>query len=307
MKHDSLLEAIGNTPLIRLNKLGKETGAEILVKLERCNPSGSIKDRVALAMIEDAERRGILKSGSTIVEPTSGNTGIGLAMVAAVKGYRAIFTMPDSMSIERRKIISAFGAEIVLTPAKEGVAGAVSAAERIARETPNSFMPDQFSNPANPEIHVRTTAREILADAGGRIDAFSAGIGTGGTLTGIARALKQANSATIVAGVEPLGSAILSGGAHGSHAIEGIGDGFVPDALDRSVMDRVIVVSDGDAISTARELARKEGIFAGVSSGANVWAAIQLAKELGAGSRIATVAPDSGERYLSTALCEEAL
>lgn len=307
MKHNSILEAIGNTPLIRLNKLGKKTGAEILVKLERCNPSGSIKDRIALAMVEDAETRGLLKPGSTIVEPTSGNTGIGLAMVAAAKGYRAIFTMPDSMSIERRKIMTAFGAEIVLTPASESVGGAVSAAERIAKETPNSFMPDQFSNPANPEIHSRTTAQEMLRDAGGRIDAFAAGIGTGGTLTGIARALKQENPRTIVAGVEPTGSAILSGGAHGPHKIEGIGDGFIPRVLDRTLMDRVIVVSDEDSISTARGLARKEGIFAGISSGANVWAAIQLAKELGKGSRVVTLAPDSGERYLSTALCEEVI
>ncbi len=304
MKHDSILEAIGDTPLIRLRKIGKETGAEILVKLERCNPSGSIKDRVALAMVEDAEKNGLLKPGSIIVEPTSGNTGISLAMVAAIKGYRTVFTMPESMSIERRKMMKAYGAEIILTPAAEGLAGAVAAAKKFAQENAGAFFPNQFSNPVNPEIHSRTTAQEILRDAGGTIGAFAAGIGTGGTLTGIAKILKRENPGTIVAGVEPAGSAILSGGTHGPHKIEGIGDGFVPEVLDLSLMDRVIAVSDGDAISTARRLAKEEGIFAGISSGANVWASLQLAVELGEGSRIVTVAPDSGERYLSTGLIE---
>jgi len=302
MIYGSVVETIGRTPLVRLNRLGSETGAEILVKLERANPGGSIKDRIGLAMIEDAERRGLLKKGSAIVEPTSGNTGIGLAMVAAVKGYKVILTMPESMSAERRKVLKAYGAEIVLTPAAEGMQGAIKAAEALAAKDAKVFIPQQFENAANPEAHSRTTAREILGDTGGRLDAFVAGVGTGGTVTGVGRVLKAEVPRALVVAVEPAGSPVLGGGAPGSHAIQGIGAGFVPAVLDREAVDRVIAVRDGDALATARSLAEKEGMFVGISSGANVWAAIELARELGKGKRVVTVAPDGGERYLSTPL-----
>ncbi|MDD5317981.1 MAG: cysteine synthase A [Candidatus ainarchaeum sp.] len=305
MIYGSVVETIGRTPLVRLNRLGRETGAEILVKLERANPGGSIKDRIGLAMIEDAERRGLLKQGSVIVEATSGNTGIGLAMVAAAKGYKVVLTMPESMSAERRKVLKAYGAEIVLTPAAEGMQGAIKAAEALAAKDAKVFIPQQFENAANPEAHSRTTAREILGDTGGRIDAFVAGVGTGGTVTGVGRVLKAEVPRALVVAVEPAGSPVLSGGAPGGHAIQGIGAGFVPAVFDRKAVDRVIAVRDGDALATARALAEKEGMFVGISSGANVWAAIEVARGLGRGKRVVTVAPDGGDRYLSTGLCGE--
>jgi cysteine synthase len=298
---DNVLELIGNTPLVRLHRLPEAGSAEVLVKLESFNPGWSIKDRIALSMVEAAEAAGQLKPGGTIVEPTSGNTGIGLAMVAAVKGYRCILTMPESMSVERRFAVESFGAEIVLTPAAEGMAGAVNKAKEILAQTPGAFLPNQFENPANPEIHRQTTAKEILAAMEGKLDAFVAGIGTGGTITGVGEVLRRELPEIMIVAVEPAGSPLLSEGTAGRHMIQGIGANFVPAILNREVYNRIITVKDDEAFHTARLLAQKEGLFVGISAGANCFAALQVAKELGAGKRVVVVLPDLGDRYASMA------
>lgn len=297
---DSVLDLIGATPLVKLKRVIPQDAATVLGKMESLNPGGSVKDRIALAMIEDAERRGVLKPGSTIVEPTSGNTGIGLALVAAVKGYRLILTMPEDMSVERRRLLERYGAELVLTPAIEGMTGAVFAAQELCREHPDYFMPQQFENPANPEVHERTTAREILEATGGRVDAFVAGVGTGGTITGVGHVLRaELGDRVLLVAVEPARSPVLSGGRAGMHAIQGIGASFVPGVLDRSVYNEIIRVEDRDAIAWSKRLAREEGILAGISAGANVFAARKVAERLGAGKTVVTVICDTGERYLS--------
>ncbi|MCH8994180.1 MAG: cysteine synthase A [Chloroflexi bacterium] len=295
---DGVLDLIGNTPLVRLKRVVPERSAEVLAKLESLNPGGSVKDRIALSMIEDAEARGELKPGDTIVEPTSGNTGIGLAMVAAVKGYRLILTMPEDMSVERRKLLSRFGAELVLTPAIEGMTGAVYAAQELA-EKHGYFMPQQFNNPANPEIHRRTTAQEILKATGGQLDAFVAGVGTGGTITGVGEVLKQHSAEILVVAVEPARSPVLAGGKAGLTGIQGIGASFVPSVLNREIYDELIAVTDEDAYAMTARVTKEEGLLVGVSSGANVVAALQIAAKLGEGKRVVTVLPDTGERYLS--------
>ena len=296
---DSALDLVGNTPLVRLARIAPEGGAEIIGKMESLNPAGSVKDRIAKSMVEDAERRGVLKPGATIVEPTSGNTGIGLAMVAAVKGYKLILTMPDDMSVERRKLLQRYGAQLVLTPAIEGMTGAVFAAEELVQKNPGYFMPQQFNNPANPEVHRRTTAEEILRDTGGRLDAFVAGVGTGGTITGVGEVLKAKLPSVHVVAVEPARSPVLAGGKPGLTAIQGIGASFVPSVLNRDVYDELIAVRDEDAIATAKRLTQGEGLLVGISAGANVFASLQIAKRLGEGKRVVTVLPDTGERYLS--------
>ena len=295
----SVLELVGRTPMVQLNRVTRPGGATVLAKLEARNPAGSVKDRIGVAMIEDAERRGVLKPGGTIVEPTSGNTGIGLAMVAAVKGYRLILTMPDDMSVERQRLLARFGAEIHLTPAIEGMTGAVFAATELVREHPEYFMPQQFQNAANPDIHRRTTALEILEQTGGRIDAFVAGVGTGGTITGVGEVLKSKLPAVQVVAVEPARSPVLSGGKFRPHAIHGIGASFVPGVLNRDVIDRIIQVRDEDATVWSRRLCREEGLLVGVSAGAAAFAACTVAGELAAGQVVVTVLPDTGERYLS--------
>lgn len=300
---DNILGLVGDTPLVRLNRMGGSGAATILVKIESRNPAGSIKDRIAVAMIDDAEQSGRLRPGATIVEPTSGNTGIGLAMVAAVRGYHLILTLPDDMSTERRTILSLYGAEIILTPAIEGMSGAVFAAQELVRKH-GYFMPQQFVNPANPEIHRQTTAREILDATDGEVDAVVLGVGTGGTITGVGEVLKQELTTkrpnlSIVA-VEPSRAAVLSGGRPAPHGIQGIGAGFVPAVLNRQIIDRVIAVNDDDAITAARDLARLEGIVAGISSGAAVFASVTVARELGPGRTVVTILPDTGDRYLST-------
>ena len=295
---DSVLDLVGNTPLVRLHRLVPEASAEVLVKLDSLNPGGSIKDRIALDMIEDAEARGTLKPGDVIVEPTSGNTGIGLAMVAAVKGYRLILTMPEDMSVERRKLLSRFGAELVLTPAIEGMSGAVFAAQELAEQR-GHFMPQQFNNPANPEVHRRTTAREIIKATDGRLDAFVAGVGTGGTITGVGEVLKERQPQLLVVAVEPARSPVLAGGKAGLTGIQGIGASFVPSVLNREIYDELVAVRDEDAYATTARLTKEEGLLVGVSSGANVFAALQVAEQLGQGKRVVTVLPDTGERYLS--------
>lgn len=297
---DDILELIGDTPMVRLNRMVEPGMAEVAVKIEASNPVASVKDRIAFAMIDAAERDGSLKPGMTIVEPTSGNTGIGLALVAAAKGYRLVLTMPDSMSRERRDLLQSFGAEVVLTPGAEDMQGAVDEAMRIAREAPgDAYMPQQFANPANPEVHRRTTAREILDAVEGRLDAFVAGVGTGGTITGAGEVLKAEFPGLLVVAVEPQRSNVLSGGAPGLHDIQGIGAGFVPEVLNREIYDRVICASEADAFETARRLASEEGILSGISAGANVWAALRVAEELGEGRRVVTVICDSAERYFS--------
>lgn len=292
-------ELIGRTPLVRLHKVIPQGSAEVLAKLEMFNPGGSVKDRICLSMIDDAEARGLLKKGSIIIEPTSGNTGIGLAMIAAVRGYKCIITMPETMSLERIYILKSYGAEVVLTPGTEGMQGAIKKAEQILKKTPNSFMTHQFKNPANPEIHRKATAKEIMEATGGRIDAFVAGVGTGGTITGVGEILKKHDQKIKVVAVEPETSAVLSGKKAGPHKIQGIGAGFIPEVLNRKAIDQIITVSDNDAFRASRRLTTEEGLFVGISSGAAAYAAIKVAKELGSGKRVVTVFPDTGERYFS--------
>lgn len=300
---NSITDLIGNTPIVKLNRVVPEDAADVYVKLEFFNPAGSIKDRIALAMIERAEKEGKLTAGGTIVEPTSGNTGVGLAMVAAAKGYHLVITMPETMSVERRKLMQGYGAELILTPGADGMKGSIAKAEELVKEK-GYFMPMQFENPANPAIHEATTGAEII-DAFGKDnlpDAFVAGVGTGGTLTGIGHALKKANPATKVYALEPAESLLLKEGHGGKHKIQGISAGFIPKVLDKDVYDGIVEVSSDDAIATAREVAHKEGILVGISAGANIKGAIELAKKLGKGKKVITVSPDGGDRYLSTDL-----
>ena len=301
--YQNAAQLVGGTPLLELTHLEQEYGlkATVLAKLEYFNPAGSVKDRIALAMIEQAEELGQLKPGSVIIEPTSGNTGIGLASVAAAKGYRIIITMPDTMSVERRNLMKAYGAELVLTEGAKGMKGAIAKAEELAREIPNSFLPGQFVNQANPEAHYRTTGPEIWADTEGKVDLFVAGVGTGGTITGTGKYLKEQNPAVKVVAVEPAGSPVLSKGTPGAHKIQGIGAGFVPQVLDTKIYDEIIAVENEDAFETGRAIARKEGVLVGISSGAAVWAAIQLAQRPeNEGKTIVALLPDTGDRYLST-------
>ena len=298
-------QLIGRTPLLELTHIERKFGlnARILAKLEYFNPGGSVKDRVALAMIDDAEAKGTLKPGSVIIEPTSGNTGIGLASVAAARGYRIIIVMPETMSVERRQLMKAYGAELVLTEGAKGMKGAIAKAEELAKEIPGSFVPGQFVNPANPKAHFETTGPEIWADTDGQVDYFVAGVGTGGTVTGVGRYLKSQNAAVKVVAVEPKSSAVLSTGVAGAHKIQGIGAGFVPEVLDTAVYDEIIAVADEDAFRLGRELGRSEGVLVGISSGAALWAAIELAKRPeNAGKTIVALLPDTGDRYLSTPL-----
>lgn len=300
--HNDILSLIGNTPIVKLNKIPEPQDAEVYAKLEGFNPGGSVKDRIALSMIEAAEKEGRLIKGDKIIEPTSGNTGIGLAMVAAVKGYHLILTMSEAMSKERRQLLRAYGAELILTPFEKGMKGAVEKAEELAAEDHHTFIPHQFKNPANPEIHRRTTAREILDSLSDHIDAFVAGVGTGGTITGVGEVLKERIKGILIVAVEPASSPVLSGGESGSHQIAGIGAGFIPEVLNRAIYDEIIKVTDQDAISMTKRLAREEGLLVGISSGAAAWAALQLARRLGRGKRVVTIFPDRGDRYLSIGL-----
>ena len=303
---NNIMDLIGNTPLVKINKLNKEGKAQIIAKLEMFNPLSSIKDRIGFAMIDDAEKKGKLKKDSLIVEPTSGNTGIGLAFVSAVKGYKLILTMPDTMSIERRKLLKALGAEIILTDGIKGMKGAIEQAEIIVSNNPNAFMPQQFKNPANPEIHRKTTAEEIWNDTDGKIDILVSGVGTGGTITGISEVLKKRKKNIKTIAVEPETSAVISGDKPGSHKIQGIGAGFIPEVLNRQIIDQVIKVKDEDAGDITRKLAKQEGLFVGISSGAAMWAALELAKlDENKDKMIVVILPDCGERYLSTWLFEE--
>ncbi|MBQ1678702.1 MAG: cysteine synthase A [Oscillospiraceae bacterium] len=305
---DTITDLIGHTPLLKLNRFAKENefGADVYAKLEYFNPAGSVKDRIARAMLDDAEARGALKPGSVIIEPTSGNTGIGLAAVSAARGYRIILTMPETMSVERRNLLKAYGAELVLTDGSKGMKGAIARAEELAAEVPNSFIPSQFTNPANPAVHRATTGPEIWEDTDGKIDIFVAGVGTGGTVTGVGEYLKAQNPNVKVVAVEPAGSPVLSQGKAGPHKIQGIGAGFVPDTLNTKVYDEIIPVENEDAFSTGRALARKEGLLVGISSGAAVWAATQLARRPeNAGKVIVALLPDTGDRYLSTPMFAE--
>ena len=298
-------QLIGKTPLLELTQIEKSEGlnAKILAKLEYFNPAGSVKDRIAKAMIDDAEAKGILKAGSTIIEPTSGNTGIGLASVAAARGYRIIIVMPETMSVERRQLMKAYGAELVLTEGAKGMKGAIAKAEELAKEIPGSFIPGQFVNPANPEVHERTTGPEIWEDTDGKVDVFVAGVGTGGTITGTGRYLKKQNPNVKVVAVEPASSPVLGQGKAGSHKIQGIGAGFVPDVLDTKIYDEIIPVTNEDAFATGKRIGHAEGVLVGISSGAAVWAAIELAKRPeNVGKTIVTLLPDTGDRYLSTPL-----
>ncbi|WP_077210367.1 cysteine synthase A [Bacillus dakarensis] len=298
---NSITELIGQTPIVKLNRLADENSADVYVKLEYFNPGSSVKDRIALAMIEAAEEKGLLKAGSTIVEPTSGNTGIGLAMVAAAKGYKAVLVMPDTMSLERRNLLRAYGAELVLTPGADGMKGAIAKAEELVKEN-GYFMPQQFENPANPEVHSRTTGKEIVEQMGDSLDAFVSGIGTGGTITGAGQVLKEKYQNIKIYAVEPTDSPVLSGGNPGPHKIQGIGAGFVPSVLDTEVYDGVIKISNDEAFETARKSGNEEGVLCGISSGAAIAAALKVAKELGKGKKVLAILPDNGERYLSTAL-----
>ena len=301
--YSDITQTVGNTPLVRISRLTEGLACDVLGKLEFFNPLSSVKDRIGVAMIDAAERDGKIARTSTIVEPTSGNTGIALAFVCAARGYRCVLTMPESMSMERRKLLRALGAEIVLTPADEGMPGAIRKAEELAASIPGAFMPQQFKNPANPEVHRKTTAEEIWRDTDGEVDVFVAGVGTGGTLTGVGQVLKRRKPGLRVVAVEPAGSPVLSGGKPGPHKIQGIGAGFVPDVLDRSLIDEVIGVTDENSMVTARKLATDEGILAGISSGAAVWAAIQVGKRPESeGKTIVAILPSCGERYLSTEL-----
>ncbi|TKB72188.1 MAG: cysteine synthase A [Nitrospira sp.] len=297
--HHDITELIGRTPLVRLNRLSPEGGATVWAKVEFFNPGGSVKDRICLNMINEAERQGKLKPGATIVEPTSGNTGIGLALVSAVRGYKLILVMPESMSMERASLLSSYGAQLVLTAAWEGMRGSIKEAENIVAQNPSYFMPDQFSNPANPAMHKKTTALEIWDALGGKFDAFVAAVGTGGTITGCGEVFKEKNPAIQIIAVEPAGSPVLSGGDPGPHKIQGIGAGFVPKVLNRTVLDRVVTVTDDEAYQTAKLLAKKEGLLVGISSGANVFAAQRVAQEMGPGKHVVTVLCDTGERYIS--------
>ena len=301
--YNSIIETIGNTPLVRLQKLNAGLGCDILAKLEFMNPLSSVKDRIGLAMIEAGEREGKITQGTVVVEPTSGNTGIALAFVCAARGYRCVLTMPESMSVERRKLLRALGAEIVLTPAADGMLGAIRKAEELVKTTPGAFMPQQFNNPANPEIHRRTTAEEIWRDTDGKFDVFLAGVGTGGTLTGCAGVFKKRNPKIKIVAIEPKTSPVLSGGKPGRHGIQGIGAGFVPEVLDVKLIDEVVAVADEDAMDIARRMAKEEGILCGISSGAATWAALEIAgRPAMKGKSIVVIIPSCGERYLSTAL-----
>ena len=295
----NITELIGQTPIIQLNRINGEDSARVLAKIEMYNPGGSVKDRICLAMIEDAESKGLLKKGAVIIEPTSGNTGIGLAMISAVRGYRCILTMPETMSLERMYILKSYGAEVVLTPGVDGMQGSIKKAESLLKKIPNSFMPQQFNNESNPEIHRKTTAQEILSAVNGNIDVFVAGVGTGGTITGIGEVLKKRNPDTRVIAVEPKTSAVLSGEAPGPHKIQGIGAGFIPGILNKDIIDEIITVEDRDAFKTAGQLARQEGLFVGISAGAAAWAALNIAKEIGKGKTVVVIFPDTGERYFS--------
>jgi cysteine synthase A len=295
----SITEGIGGTPLVRLNRLSPEGGATIYGKAEFYNPGGSVKDRICLNMIDEAEQQGLLKPGGTIVEPTSGNTGIGLALVSAVRGYKLILVMPEGMSLERASLLSSYGAQLVLTPAREGMRGSIKEAESILEQNPEYFMPNQFSNPANPAMHRKTTALEIWEALDGKVDAFVAAVGTGGTITGCGDVFKEKNPNVKIVAVEPSGSPVLSGGEAGPHKIQGIGAGFVPEVLNRSVLDQIMTVTDEEAYQTTKQLAKKEGLLVGISAGANVFAAQKVAESLGAGKNVVTILCDTGERYLS--------
>ena len=304
--YEDITKTIGNTPLVKLNNITKGLNATVVAKMESFNPMASVKDRIGIAMIEAAENAGLIKKETIIIEPTSGNTGISLAFVAAARGYKLILTMPDTMSIERREVLKAFGAEIVLTPGSEGMRGAVNKAEELLKNTPNAFMPQQFKNPANPEIHRKTTAEEVWNDTDGKVDIFVGGVGTGGTITGVGEVIKKRKPSFKIVAVEPADSPVLSGGKPGPHKIQGIGAGFVPDILNMKVVDEIITVKNEQAFALARQLAREEGILVGISSGAAAYAALQVAaRPENNGKLIVVVFPDTGERYLSTVLFKE--